>query len=935
MKRRYIFSAAAILITAVFVMMGCGSSSNIGNDSNSSDNNSSIIGSIIGDSNDNDNVPKLGKIRAEDTLDVKFALIGDLHFVSDFKMDWFYNCWGFIDERGNELRSVSNHVNKMCQNFDYGPKCTGIINLGDLLRVPKGSGHWDDSVATYRHFYEYDHPKGRGDGCGVCKYSLYPAGDAQTKYPVFVGLGNHDDPTEFDDDTVQKYVRDRMARSYALFQTPTGVEISNYYYGEGGDLYAWEWGNVHFIWLGPWAFYGGYNDSNRNKVDGGKIKWLREHLKAIGKDKAIVLLQHFGWDNLSLGEPDSNGKALWWSTANIRILGDVICDRNDAGEDCSDPYNVIGIFTAHLHDWDYEQNICINGNYNIADHANDRHWNECFERLDFDNYVVDDGGHDSKGGFYLVRLQINNTKADSKNIAEGTMTINKVIMEFKDSHTKHDDCFDWEDYTPSVNDHGWPKVVNFTTEHRFFEQGEPNNAGGIEHCARIKASGRFNDVKCDNEYRVLCKNSGVWGITETWDYKWREGFEACRSMGVNWHYSIPETVKDQKAIMVLLDEKKSEGAWINYTEKQLAGKWIEAPWFFEFFSDNEPSNGSGRFEKGWGENCAVITSNNQLINDQECENKYTNFLCKSSTTGWYIKNTEAKAWQDGFSVCPSEFVFPVGRDDFLKLQKVVKDSGISENIWLGSSDLDEEGTWVDNVPWIAETAGWKSGEPNNAGGDEDCALMLSNGDWNDVPCGNYHENGFACRNYESGAWKKSASKSTNWIDGFQACRDLGLRYYFAAPIREEDNDKLHTLTENDEIWLNYTDAHEEGKWQHGYWENWASGQPDNTHGHEDCVSTGVATREWNDANCIDELPVLCRYDGILSYGIGEWEINLAKFVTWRQATDQCSNNSGGWKFTYPTCPSEQEELNALPGSGHPFWIQYNDIDAEGSFSPWY
>ena len=149
----------------------------------------------------------------------------------------------------------------------------------------------------------------------------------------------------------------------------------------------------------------------------------------------------------------------------------------------------------------------------------------------------------------------------------------------------------------------------------------------------------------------------------------------------------------------------------------------------------------------------------------------------------------------------------------------------------------------------------------------------------------------------------------------------------------------HILTENDETWLNYTDAREEGKWQHGYWENWAYGQPDNTHGHEDCVSTRLGTgegRTWNDANCIDNLPVLCRYDGTrYPDNIGGWNIKYANFVPWKQATDQCNNNNDGWKFTYPTCPSEQEEVNTLSNSEISMWIQYNDIDAEGSFSPWY
>jgi len=167
---------------------------------------------------DNDDVPKIGRIRAANNLDVKFAIIGDLHFKSDYKYDALCLRMGFYEPRARFLRPVSKDINSMCRNSDYGPDCTGIVNVGDLLRVPKGSGHWDDSVATYRHFYEYDHPDGNGkDNCNYCTYDKYPGGHAQTKYPVFVGVGNHDDASEFNDDEVKDYVRHRMAGSKALF----------------------------------------------------------------------------------------------------------------------------------------------------------------------------------------------------------------------------------------------------------------------------------------------------------------------------------------------------------------------------------------------------------------------------------------------------------------------------------------------------------------------------------------------------------------------------------------------------------------------------------------------------------------------------------------------------------------------------------------------
>ena len=50
------------------------------------------------------------------------------------------------------------------------------------------------------------------------------------------------------------------------------------------------------------------------------------------------------------------------------------------------------------------------------------------------------------------------------------------------------------------------------------------------------------------------------------------------------------------------------------------------------------------------------------------------------------------------------------------------------------NDLDVEGTWT----WISGTTlgftHWGDGEPNNAGNNEDCGQVRSDGRWNDVNC---------------------------------------------------------------------------------------------------------------------------------------------------------------------------------------------------------
>lgn len=63
------------------------------------------------------------------------------------------------------------------------------------------------------------------------------------------------------------------------------------------------------------------------------------------------------------------------------------------------------------------------------------------------------------------------------------------------------------------------------------------------------------------------------------------------------------------------------------------------------------------------------------------------------------------------------------------------------DLWLGFTDAATEGTYV----WTSGQStytGWGTMQPDDAGGNEDCAVLIPDGTWNDAPCGELR--GYLC-----------------------------------------------------------------------------------------------------------------------------------------------------------------------------------------------
>jgi len=114
--------------------------------------------------------------------------------------------------------------------------------------------------------------------------------------------------------------------------------------------------------------------------------------------------------------------------------------------------------------------------------------------------------------------------------------------------------------------------------------------------------------------------------------------------------------------------------------------------------------------------------------------------------------------------------------------------------------------------WEAAIWSWDVDEPNNFGGQEDCAVQHGNGRWNDDHCENQYA--FACQHMGNGSWAASPMVGSFGM-GALACNAFGEDYRFSRPRDSQGNQALKAAKEaigETSIWLNHDDRSAEGFW---------------------------------------------------------------------------------------------------------------------------
>ncbi|CAK6982038.1 macrophage mannose receptor 1-like, partial [Scomber scombrus] len=180
---------------------------------------------------------------------------------------------------------------------------------------------------------------------------------------------------------------------------------------------------------------------------------------------------------------------------------------------------------------------------------------------------------------------------------------------------------------------------------------------------------------------------------------------------------------------------------------------------------------------------------------------------------------------------------------------------------LNKMVLDEYGQALNSWRWSdrhaeVEFTNWAKGEPSNYGSGQYCTEMSDTGEWNDLPCALTRQ--AVCSSVRgSDVTFILILRPMSWTEAQSYCR---ANYTDLATVRNEaENQEVKNLTDGEKVWIGL--FRDSWKWSDGSnssFRYWASGEPHNNVGKEDCVAVNFNhSGGWEDWNCGYNKPFIC------------------------------------------------------------------------------
>ncbi|GBP56423.1 Hemolymph lipopolysaccharide-binding protein [Eumeta japonica] len=260
-----------------------------------------------------------------------------------------------------------------------------------------------------------------------------------------------------------------------------------------------------------------------------------------------------------------------------------------------------------------------------------------------------------------------------------------------------------------------------------------------------------------------------------------------------------------------------------------------------------------------------------------------------SEQAFYKVHKRAKSWYDARTTCTLEgatLLYPETEAESALTVKLLDDVGVNNNsyVWVGAHDIFSEDIFVKMNGEELCYAPWRSGEPNNAGGNEDCVVQQK-GQLIDVSCTRLHI--FICKKLLSSATINSVCQTLDpayvpnadnsscyklhvqpktWPEAYAICKaeeaylaiinSHSEAEFLVQLIKNVHDEQIKVPYHKGHISIGFHDLFKEGEYltiqgetlDQANYKEWQGGQPDDYKGKEDCGSI-TKDAKLNDINC--------------------------------------------------------------------------------------